>query len=204
MVGLLPYQPQLVLQLPIVLAPAGNWREFVSASVTAAVIAVASLAAFGSVTWLAFFASISHTSQAFLSDGWADFGKLQTLFGLARTLGTPEAAAWTLQALLAVAVALVVTLIWRGRAPYEVKAAALATGAMLATPYLYTYDLVVLAVPLAFLFRLGRRDGFRRYEAGGMALACVLIASFPFVTFPVGFFALLVVAALVLRRWVQT
>jgi hypothetical protein len=200
LIGLLTYKPQLGLIIPIVLAASGHWRVFASASVTALVIALASLAAFGSETWLAFFASISHTSQAFLSDGWANFGKLQTAFGLARTLGAPEIAAWMIQGALALDVALVVVLIWRSRAAYEIKAAALATGTLLATPYLYTYDLVVLAVPLAFLFRLGRRTGFLPYEAGGIALACVLIASFPFVAFPVGFFALLVVAALIGRR----
>ena len=42
-------------------------------------------------------------------------------------------------------------MLWRSRASYEIKAAALGTGAMLATPYLYMYDVVVLAVPLAYL-----------------------------------------------------
>lgn len=200
LIGLLTYKPHLGLLFPLALAAGGHWRAFASASVTAALVAAASLAAFGAETWLAFFASISHTSQAFLSDGWADFGKLQTMFGLARSLGATETAAWLMQGALALDAALAVVLIWRGRAPHEVKAAALAAGAMLATPYLYTYDLVVLAVPLAFLFRLGRRHHFLRHEATGMALACALIASFPFVTFPVGFFAVAIVAALVLRR----
>ncbi len=71
---------------------------------------------------------------------------------------------------------------------------------MLATPYLYTYDLVVLAVPLAFLFRLARRNGFLAGEPAAIALACALIAAFPFVTTPVGFAALLIVAALIVRR----
>jgi hypothetical protein len=200
LIGLLTYKPHIGLIIPIVLIASGHWRAFASASVTALVIAAASLLAFGAQTWSAFFASISHTSQAFLSDGWANFGKLQTAFGLARSLGAPEVAAWMMQGALALDVALVVVLIWRSRAAYEIKAAALATGAMLATPYLYTYDLVVLAVPLAFLFRLGRGDGFLPYEASGIALACVLIASFPFVAVPVGFFAVLAVAALIVRR----
>ncbi len=200
MIGLLTYKPHFGLLIPIVLIASGHWRTFASASVTALIIAALSLAAFGAETWAAFFASISHTSQAFLSDGWADFGKLQTMFGLARTLGAPEQTAWIMQGAMALAAAVTVVTIWRGKAGYDIKAAALATGTMLATPYLYTYDLVVLAVPLAFLFRLGRRTQFLPYEASGMALACALIASFPFVTFPVGFAALLIVAALIVRR----
>jgi len=200
LIGLLTFKPHLGLLIPIALIAGGHWRAFVSASITALTLAVLSWLAFGSATWAAFFHSIPHTSQAFLSDGWADFGKLQTLFGLARMLGAPETAAWTLHAALALDAAAAVWLIWRSRAAYEIKAAALVTGALVATPYLYTYDLVVLAVPLAYLYRLGRRGHFLRYEIGGMAAACALIASFPFIGAPVGFGAVLIVAALVLRR----
>jgi hypothetical protein len=200
LIGLLTFKPHLGLLIPIALIAGSHWRAFASASVTALTLAVMSWLAFGSETWLAFIHSVPHTSQAFLSDGWADFGKLQTLFGLARMLGAPEAAAWTLQAALAIDAAAAVWLIWRSRAVYEVKAAALVTGALLATPYLYTYDLVVLAIPLAYLYRLGRRKTFLPYEIGGMAAACALIASFPFIGAPVGFASVAIVAALVLRR----
>ena len=54
--------------------------------------------------------------------------------------------------------------LWRQRVRYEIKAAALAIAAMLATPYLYIYDFAVLAIPLAFLMKLGLRDGFLPYE----------------------------------------
>ena len=199
-VGLLTYKPHLGLLFPIALIAGAHWRAIASATVTTLLIALASLIAFGTETWVAFFQSISHTSQAFLSDGWANFGKLQTLFGLLRTLGAAETAAWTAQVALALAAAIVVALIWRSNKPFELKAAALGVGAALATPYLYTYDLVVLAVPLAFLYWLGRRDGFLSHEVSFIVLACALIASFPFVAAPVGFAAVCVIAALVLRR----
>ncbi|HVV81094.1 MAG TPA: glycosyltransferase family 87 protein [Pseudolabrys sp.] len=199
-VGLLTYKPHLGLLFPIALIAGAHWRVIASATVTTLLIALASWLAFGTETWVAFFQSIPHTSQAFLSDGWANFGKLQTLFGLMRVLGAPESIAWSLQVTLALAGAMTVAIIWRSNTSFEIKAAALATGALLATPYLYTYDLVVLAVPLAFLYRLGRREGFLSHEPGGIALACVLIASFPFVSMPVGFFAVCTVAALVVRR----
>jgi hypothetical protein len=199
-VGLLTYKPHLGLLFPIALIAGGHWRVIASATVTTLLIAAASWLAFGTETWVAFVQSIPHTSQAFLSDGWANFGKLQTIFGLSRALDAPENVAWTLQAGLGLASAIAVALIWRSRLPFDIKAAALGTGAMLATPYLYTYDLVVLAVPLAFLYRLGRRAHFLEYEPGAIVLACALIASFPFVSMPVGFAAVLIVAALVLRR----
>jgi arabinofuranan 3-O-arabinosyltransferase len=200
LLGLLTYKPHLGLLVPIALIAGGHWRVFVTAGIVAALMVGASSAAYGIEAWQAFVTNIGHTSQAFLSNGWADWSKLQTAFGLARTLGGSEPLAWTVQAIIALAAAAGVAFVWRSRAAYEVKAATLSTAALLATPYLYTYDLVVLAVPLAFLFRLARARGFLAYEMAGIGLACLLVLIFPFVAAPVGFGAILVVAMLVARR----
>jgi len=200
LIGLITYKPHLGLLFPIALAAGGHWRTFIAASMTAAVMALAAWVVFGADTWLAFYANIGHTSQAFLSDGWADFAKLQTVFGLTRMLGGPEPLAWALQALVTLGCAAAVAALWRSDADYPIKAAALSCAALLATPYLYLYDLVALAVPLAFLFRLGRARGFLDYEAAGIGLSCFLTLVFPFVKAPTGFAAVLIVAALTLRR----
>ena len=84
--------------------------------------------------------------------------------------------------------------------PYTLKAAALAAGTLLITPYLFMYDMMVLAIPVAFLVRLGLRSGFRPYELPALGVALALIVSFIFTGFPVGLGATLIVAGLVLRR----
>ena len=128
LLGLLTYKPHLGLLFPIALMAGGYWRAFVTAALVAALMAAASWVAFGTETWQAFFANIGHTSQAFLSEGWADWSKLQTAFGLTRTLGGSETLAWTVQAAVVAAPR-------RGRDSvaeprrYEIKAAALGTGA---------------------------------------------------------------------------
>jgi hypothetical protein len=53
---------------------------------------------------------------------------------------------------------------------------------------------------MAFLFRLGSARGFLPQETAAMGLAFLLILIFPFVKAPVGFAAVLVVAALIARR----
>ncbi len=198
--GLLTYKPHLGILFPIALLAGWHWRAITAAGFTATLMALASWLAFGTDSWQAFVGNIGHTSQAFLSDGWADFAKLQTVFGFVRTLGFSEQLAWSAQALVALMAASCVVMLWRGRAAYEIKAAALATAALLATPYLYTYDLVVLAVPLAFLFRLGRAHRFLNHEAIGIGAASLLVLMFPFVNVPVGLAAILIVAALIARR----
>ncbi len=200
--GLLSYKPHLGLLFPIALVAGGQWRVIAAASVVACLMAAASWLAFGGESWLAFLGNVSQSSQAVFAGGKADWSKLQTAFGLVRTLGGSEALAWTAQAVVAVTAAAVVAYVWRSRAPYEIKAAALGTGALLATPYLYTYDLAVLAVPLAFLFRLGRTRGFLANELAAIGIACLLILSFilPFVKVQVGLVAAVVVAVLIARR----
>lgn len=200
LLGLLTYKPHLGLLIPVALAAGGHWRAILSAAATALVMVLASWFAFGTETWLAFVLNIGHTSRAFLSDGWADFGKLQTAFGLVRTVGGGEELAWVAQGILAAVVAVVVAVVWRSRIGYDLKAAALAAASLLATPYLYTYDLVVLAVPLAFMFRVSMKKGFLPNELPAIGAVCLLIAVFPFVKVPVGFAAVLVVAALVVGR----
>ncbi len=200
LLGLLTFKPHLGLLFPIALIAGREWRVFFTGAIVAILMAGASWLAFGGDTWQAFIGNIGHTSQAFLSDGSADWRKLQTIFGLTRTLGGGETLARSLQAMVTLAAAAAVALLWRSAVQYEIKAAALGTGLMLATPYLYTYDLVALAVPLAFLFRLGLTRGFLPQELIGIGCACLLVLIFPFVDAPTGFAALLIVAALIARR----
>jgi hypothetical protein len=117
--------------------------------------ATASVAAFGLESWHAFFAWMPVTSNAVFTEGRAGLMKLQSLLGLVRWLGGGMTAAWAAQGVLIAAAAILSARLWRQRVRYEIKAAALAVAAMLATPYLYIYDFPVLAIPLAFLMRWG-------------------------------------------------
>jgi arabinofuranan 3-O-arabinosyltransferase len=200
LLGLLSFKPHLGLLFPVALAASGRWRAFAAAAIVMTLVAGASAFVFGIGAWAGFFADLGRSSQSFLANNNADWTKFQTAFGLIRTLGGGEALAWSAQIAVALAAAVSVAALWRSGVPYEIKAAALATGAMLATPYLYTYDLVILAVPLAYLFRLGRERGFLAHEPAGIGAACLLILIFPLVKAPVGFGAILIVAALIARR----
>ena len=102
--------------------------------------------------------------------------------------------------MLTASVATVLVLMWRSRVPYTLKAAALAVGTLLTTPYLFMYDMMVLAIPVGFLVRIGLKSGFRSYELPALACALVLALTFTFTGEPLGFAINLIVAALVLRR----
>jgi hypothetical protein len=198
--GLLTYKPQYGLLFPIVLIAAGHWRVFISAGVTAVVVASASWLAFGTESWLAFFHWMPRFSQAFLTEGKATWWKLQSIFSLVRYFGGAESLAWAFQWVLTTSVAVVLALMWRSRIPYTLKAAALAAGTLLTTPYLFMYDMMVLAIPVAFLVRVGLKSGFRAWEVPALGGILVLIGFYIFTGTPTGLGATLIVSGLILGR----
>jgi arabinofuranan 3-O-arabinosyltransferase len=200
LLGLLAYKPHFGLLFPLVLAVSGRWRVFFSAAATVALMAAVSWLAFGAATCEAFLRSLPLASQVVLQDGRGDFSKFHSILGLVRTLGGDDTLAWALQTTLTGVSAFIVCVLWRRKAAFDMKAAALATAALLATPYLYVYDLVVLAIPMAFLIRAARANGFLRGEIVGLAAASLCILLFPVVLAPIGLAAVLIVATLVVRR----
>ena len=198
--GLLSYKPQYGLLFPVVLIAAAQWRAFFAAGATAIALAFVSWLAFGTEAWQAFFHWMPMFSQAFLTEGKAPWWKLHSIFALVRYFGGTEQLAWGFQWVLTLSVAVVLALLWRSRVPYTLKAAALAVGTLLTTPYLFMYDLMVLAIPVAFLVRIGLRNGFRAYELPALGCAALLIIGFILSGLPLGLGATMIVAALVLRR----
>ena len=60
--------------------------------------------------------------------------------------------------------------------------------------------ILVLAIPVAYLVRMGLAEGFRTYELAGFGAALALILCFAFWGIPTGLGATLILGALVLRR----
>ncbi len=95
-----------------------------------------------------------------LEQGGSGFEKMQSAFAAARLWGFSVATAYAFQAAVALIAAITVIWIWWRTAKFELHAAALATGVLLMTPYMMDYDLVILALPIAWLALEGRRNGF--------------------------------------------
>jgi len=71
---------------------------------------------------------------------------------------------------------------------------------LLTTPYLFMYDMMVQAIAVAWLVRIGLNEGFRRYELPVLGSVAVLEVTFMLTGIPLGLAANLMVAALVLAR----
>jgi hypothetical protein len=198
--GLLSYKPQYGLLFPLVLIAASQWTVFVTAAIVAVVMAALSWLAFGTESWQAFFHWLPMFSQAFLTEGKAPWWKLQSLFALVRFFGGTEQLAWTLQWIMTATVGVGLALMWRSSVRYSLKAAGLAAATLLTTPYLFMYDMMVLAIAVAFLVRVGFKTGFLRYEIPALLCALALIVTFILIGLPAGLGATLIVAGLILRH----
>ncbi|MEW6596757.1 MAG: glycosyltransferase family 87 protein [Pseudomonadota bacterium] len=170
--GLLTFKPHLGLLIPVLLLLNGRWRSIASAGATAGLLALIATLAFGPDIWRAYLAAGPLAKQS-LEEGLVGFEKMQSLFAAVRLWGGSIALGYVVQGLGAIAA--VALLIWarlRG-ASMRAQSALLVAGTLLATPFLLDYDLMLLALPLAFLYREGRATGFRPWEKTAMLAAFI-------------------------------
>jgi hypothetical protein len=204
LIGLLAYKPQFGVLIPIALLAGGRWRSISAAAATIAALVAISFATLGGGIWHAFADSMNFTQTVVLEQGGTGWQKIQSIFAGVRALGASVPVAYAAQASLLAMLAATIAWLWHGDAAFELKAAALALGSLLATPYVLDYDFVVLAVAIAFFARHGLRHGFRDFEISLLAAAWIVpllsrsIAGVAYV--PLGLLVELALFALVVRR----
>lgn len=168
--GLVAYKPQYGLLLPIALIVNGSWRTIVAATVTVALTVAASVALFGTKSWLAFATFSAFTRETILENGAAGWFKLQGVFPAVRMLGGSVDLAYAAQGLTIAAMIGFTIWLWRSPAPHALKSAGFLVASVLATPYAFNYDMVVLGPAIAFLAVEGLKRGFAPYEKSLLAL----------------------------------
>jgi len=204
LLGLMVYKPQYGLMLPVVLAVSGRWRCFASAAVTVALLTIATTLVFGAAAWHAFAVFSEFTRTVVLEQGNTGWHKIQSIFAWARMWGAPIPFAYALQGTAIVAIAGALAWLWRSAASYPLKAAALCLGTILATPYSFDYDMMVLAPAIAFVAVDGFARGFGPWHKTALAalwlvpLVARSIAQLSLI--PLGVPAMLAMFVLILRR----
>ena len=202
--GLLVYKPQYGLLLPIALGISGRWKCFGAAAATVAVLTIATTLTFGASVWGAFLDSTHFTRTVVLEAGNTGWYKIQSVFAWARMWGAPIPLAYLVQGITTVTLATALAWLWRGAAPYPLKAAALCLATILATPYSFDYDMMLLAPAIAFLAVDGFVRGFGPWEKTLLAalwLVPLIARSVAHVTLvPLGVPAMLAMFVLILRR----
>jgi hypothetical protein len=170
----LAYKPQFGLLIPLVLGASGRWRVFAAATVTVLAMAALVTLAFGAQVWTAFLASTHFTRVVVLEQGDTGWQKIQSVFSVVRMWGGSVPLAYAVQGAVTLAVAAALAWLWRSRAAFPLKAAALAIGCILATPYSLDYDLMLIAPAIAYLAFDGFQRGFAPYQKTALAFLWIV------------------------------
>jgi hypothetical protein len=174
LIGMLTYKPQFGVLIPVALLAAERWPTVAAAILTVVALALASLIAMGLNIWQAFLDSTAFTQSVVLEQGGTGWEKIQSIFAALRAWEFGIHSAYAAQISLALALAISIAWLWRSEAAFDLKASALATASLLATPYVLDYDLVVLAVSIAFFVRHAMARGFLPYEISVLAAAWIV------------------------------
>jgi hypothetical protein len=151
--GLLIVKPQLALMLPVAMVAGRQWRTIAGALLSSLALLLLALLLLGIDSYRGFFA-ILPTYTGFMQRGSWDWATVASPFGFARYFGAGFSIAIAVQAAFALAAATVTAIAWAK--DWEQKVPILAAATLLATPYLFTYDAILLLMPAGVLIRQQR------------------------------------------------
>ena len=202
--GCLAYKPQYGLLLPVALAAGFQWRAFAAAGITAGLLTLGTLVAFGPEVWHGFIASIRFSREVVVEQGNTGWYKLQTVFAAVRMFGGSIPLAYAFQTVSTVGCAVLVAWLWFRGADWRLRSAALMTATMLSTPYALDYDMMVLGPALALAIAYGLDKGFGDWDKTVLAAVWLMpliartVAKATF--FPLGLTMTLVLFGLIVHR----
>ncbi|MCB9793431.1 MAG: DUF2029 domain-containing protein [Alphaproteobacteria bacterium] len=178
LLGLMVYKPHLAPALVVALLAGRRWAALGAMATSALTACGLSLLALGQAPWAAFVDNLPF-AQAVLYQGGVPWEKMPTVSAMLLLLGLPELPVRVAQLGVSALAALGVAWLWARDARPALRCAGAAFAALLATPFAFEYDLVILAVPMAWLGVVGQETGWRRGEVPLLALAWVLPIAAP-------------------------
>ena len=164
--GLATVKPQFGLLVPLVLVLTGEWRVIAAAAATALALTVASAVLFGAGLWHEWY-TLTRAAQTAMDAGTVGYAKMVSPFAGLMLLGVPSGLSYALQGLIsAVVAAMLAQASWRRRYTAELGALML-VGAVLVTPFVLDYDMLLLAPALIVV----ASRGFGPWEKLALLLA---------------------------------
>ena len=154
LLGCLVIKPQLGLFLPIALLAARQWRAIAGVAISSLGVLAAGAAAFGLATtesWLAQMPLYVNIGR----DGLVGWHKMGSVYAALRQAGAGLELAFAVHLLVAAAAALLVWRVWKSSAEAPARAGILAAATLLASPYVFPYDAVLLVVAFFWLAQRG-------------------------------------------------
>lgn len=174
--GLLAFKPQFGVLVPIFLLVSWRWDTIVAAGITVVAFGLATIAVLGFDVWPGWVA-ISEVAKKALNYNHIGDYKMQSIFAMLRLLGASLDLAYAIQGIAAAIVIATLVVVTRKRPGSMAAGVVMVTGALLTTPFMLRYDLMLLAIPLCWLVREVSRTGLRKWEleVGILAFALPLV-----------------------------
>lgn len=157
-IAALMIKPHLGLLVPVCLIAVGAWRTIAWAALFALVIAAVTTLCFGASVWLGFLQTTQPLMQTIMEAPYGQGYQVNaaTMFVFARWLGLDVGAAYGVQALTTLIAAGSAWKLWRGPSgDPALRAAATTALGLLATPYGYSYDLVMVSAAVLIVLQRG-------------------------------------------------
>ena len=152
--GLMVIKPQLAVLLPIALIAGRHWRVIGVAAGSASMLLATAAVCFGVGAYAGFLRMLPVYTDFMSAGGWP-WNELASPFAFARYLGASAGTALTVHVAIAAFAASMVWYAWRSH--WTDRAAILAAATVLVPPYLFSYDALLLVLPLATLITNHRR-----------------------------------------------
>ncbi len=150
--GCMVIKPHLALFVPLALVAGRLWSSLVAAVASAAGLSILAAILFGPAIYSLFVRSILAYASWLAGAQW-DWSLLASPYALIRQAGLSHVAALAAHAAIAAVAGWLVWRAWGER--WDSRVAVLAVASMLGSPYLFTYDGVLLVAPVGYLAMSG-------------------------------------------------
>jgi len=155
--GCLAYKPHLGIAIPFALLLYREWSAIFAGAATVILFLLASFLVLDPAVWPAFLLA-SSLARTLLEQGLAGPHRMVSVFAAAQLWHAPAAAAYVAQLASGLGALAALAVAPRELAPLA-RGAAICAAAPLISPYLFDYDLAILAVPIAWVVRQAEADG---------------------------------------------
>jgi hypothetical protein len=172
-IGLLAIKPHLAILFPVALIAVGAWRTLITAALTAVVSTVVATVTLGLGVLKGFIVNLGY-ARLFLENGSHIWERMPSLFAFMRLRGMPVEWAYVVHFFVAIWSVIIVWRVWSCCQDQKLRGAALMTATFLVSPYLFFYDLVWLAFPIAWLALDGQQNGWSRGVREVLVIAWLL------------------------------
>lgn len=191
--GILVYKPHLALGVPVALVAARRWMVVAGAVTSALGLIVLSWLVLGEDVWRGFL-HVSPLARTTLEQGLVDFRKMVSVFAAVRALHGSIGLAYAAQTLVALTACVLLARVTARRPGGQAEGALMITATLLCTPFLLDYDLVCLALPIAWVVAEALRTGWQPWEKVVVLAAYTL----PLMSLPVAMLTGIPIAPIIL------